>query len=168
MTDLSPSDVNSRFKLLPKPTIHPGKCACCGAVNCPVVDFGFSLIGYGAIMLCVNCLSEAARKVGMVSESTLSDNQRAADQIVNEYLVKNSLRVISDGQYDNLLQSVAGLFEFASSTGGLVPEKDSDPGIEQLAFFDAGDVGGSASGELADSNVAGGKGSNDLRDFTLG
>lgn len=168
MTDQSPSEVNSRFKLLPKPYNSPGKCACCGAVDRPVVDFGFSLLGYGVVVLCVLCLSEGARKVGMVSESLLSDNQRAADLIVTEYLEQRDLKVITNGQFESVLSAVAGLSEFADSTGGIVPEKDLDDGIAELATVNAEPGTKSSRTKLKDSDAAGSEGSNDLRDFTLG
>ena len=168
MIDQSPSEVNSRFKLLPKPYNSPGKCACCGAVDRPVVDFGFALLGYGVVVLCVLCISEAARKVGMVSETLLSDNQRATDQIVTEYLSQNNLKVITDEQFGSVLSAVAGLSEFAVSTGSLVPEKDLDDGIAELAAVNAKPSRKTSGSKLPDSDTISSKGPDDLRDFTLG
>ena len=168
MTDPSLSEINSRFKLLPIPTNSPGKCACCGAVDRPVVDFGFALLGYGVVMLCVLCISEAARKVGMVSETLLLDNQRATDQIVNEYLTSHELKVISNGQFELLLSAVAGFSEFANSASGLVSEENLDDGIAELAAVNAGLSGETGGVEHSDSNSSSSQGPDDLRDFTLG
>lgn len=168
MTDQSPSEINSRFKLLPVPINSPGKCACCGAVDRPVVDFGFALLGYGVVMLCTLCVSEAARKVGMVSENLLTDNQRAADLIVSEYLKDHELKVITNGQFELLLSAVAGFSEFASSSGDLVPKENTDDGVAELATVDAKPRKRPAKAERTDSDSAGGKGPDDLWDFTLG
>ena len=53
------SVINGRFKVSEKPLVAPGKCACCGAVDRPVVDFGFDVDFYGTILMCGNCLREA-------------------------------------------------------------------------------------------------------------
>lgn len=56
---LSEAQINGRFKFLERPASLPGKCACCGAVTKPVIDFGFDLDFYGVVYLCVDCLGEA-------------------------------------------------------------------------------------------------------------
>lgn len=56
---LPDSVVNGRFKSFERPNVAPGKCAVCGAVNKPVVDFGMTLDYYGAVQLCGDCISEA-------------------------------------------------------------------------------------------------------------
>lgn len=58
--------MSSRFQMLERPTIYPGACACCGAVDRPVVYFGVQIEyereGYGALLLCVFCCKQAASK----------------------------------------------------------------------------------------------------------
>lgn len=56
---LTEAQINGRFKFLERPAALPGKCACCGAVDKPVLDFGMDLDFYGAVYLCVECLGEA-------------------------------------------------------------------------------------------------------------
>lgn len=59
-------EVQSKFTVLEKPTLHPGHCICCGAVDRPVLEFGvdvdFDHLGYGRLMLCVTCIKQAASK----------------------------------------------------------------------------------------------------------
>ena len=58
---------SSRFTAHPWPPRFPGRCACCGAANRPVIEFGLS-IGYttpenneyGEVYLCFTCVVEAA------------------------------------------------------------------------------------------------------------
>lgn len=57
--ELSESVLNGRFKVSEKPLVAPGKCACCGAVDKPVVDFGFDVEFYGTVLLCGDCITEA-------------------------------------------------------------------------------------------------------------
>lgn len=56
---LSDSVLNGRFSVHEKPITAPGKCACCGSVNKPVVDFGFTVDYYGAVLMCGECIREA-------------------------------------------------------------------------------------------------------------
>lgn len=95
MEYLSPSP-NSRFKVLSHPAVAPGKCIICGAVNRPVVDFGMSVTGYGAIYFCCFCISEAAQPFGMVPATELADNEKATDAIVSDYLARNNYSVVKN------------------------------------------------------------------------
>lgn len=61
------SVINGRFKFLERPNVAPGKCACCGSVERPVVDFNFDLDFYGVVYLCTDCLREAADIAGITS-----------------------------------------------------------------------------------------------------
>lgn len=62
------SVINGRFKFLDRPAALPGKCACCGSVERPVVDFNFDLDFYGVVYLCVDCLGEAASIAGILND----------------------------------------------------------------------------------------------------
>lgn len=59
----------SKFMVLDRPFMFPGKSICCGTINGPVIDFG-GMADFegrdGAIYFCVNCLVEAALKTGLV------------------------------------------------------------------------------------------------------
>lgn len=50
---------NSRFHYVEPPFPLPGKCAVCGNVKRPVIDFGASIELYGAVLLCITCVAEA-------------------------------------------------------------------------------------------------------------
>lgn len=57
--ELSPRDINGRFRFYGPPFPLPGKCAVCGNVRTPVIDFGASVDGFGAILICQTCVEEA-------------------------------------------------------------------------------------------------------------
>lgn len=92
-------EVNSRFKVLERPVLSPGKCAVCGAVDRPVIDFGMDVKFYGAIYLCVTCVSEAAGRVGMIDAATHESEKLQAGQSVADYLLARNLRIITDEQH---------------------------------------------------------------------
>lgn len=90
----------SRFQVLPVPQVSPGKCACCGSVNRPVVDFGFDVDYYGTVYLCKNCVCEAATRFDMVPFSELEQERIARfnaqvvegriESVVKEYLAASN------------------------------------------------------------------------------
>lgn len=107
MTVPSVDNVNSRFKVVPEPNIMPGKCAVCGGVRGPVVDFGLNIQFYGAVFLCVPCVSEAGDRIGMVRpEDNVSQNLQTG-QSVEDFLTAHNLKVISNELYDLLTGLVA-------------------------------------------------------------
>lgn len=63
-TQIKGEEIQSKFQVLDKPTIHPGFCICCGSVERPVVDFGievdYEALGFGALLLCISCVTQAA------------------------------------------------------------------------------------------------------------
>ena len=118
---LSLSQINGRFQYLERPAALPGKCACCGAVDKPVIDFGFDLDFYGVIYLCVDCLGEAAQIALVNSASTGTEtvppppiNYEALDEYFRA--VTKSLNAIT-----NVLP--AGYFDVPDS---LLSEEDAD------------------------------------------
>lgn len=68
--ELPESVINGRFQFLDRPSVLPGKCAVCGSVERPVVDFGMQLDFYGAVLLCVDCIKEAASLIAKVEGAT--------------------------------------------------------------------------------------------------
>ena len=115
MTVPSVENVNSRFRILDEPNIMPGKCAVCGGVRGPVVDFGLNIQYYGAVMLCVTCVQEAGDRVGMVRpEVNVSDNLQTG-QSVAEFLEAHELKVVPNGLHDLLSSLVASYIATADS-----------------------------------------------------
>lgn len=85
--ELTESQINGRFRLLDKPVAMPGKCSVCGSVEREVLDFGLDVEFYGAVVICVSCLTEAAGLLDMVPGSKLRTArlvQQAHVQEVNE------------------------------------------------------------------------------------
>lgn len=101
-------DVNSRFRIMERPNIMPGKCAVCGGVDRPVVDFGLNIQFYGAVMLCVDCVSEAGVRVGMVRPEDNAEANLQTGQSVTEFLEAHNLKVITNELHDALAGVVAG------------------------------------------------------------
>ncbi len=64
------SVINGRFKFLERPAVAPGKCAICGSVERPVLDFGLDLDFYGCVYFCVHCLREAASVAGILGDES--------------------------------------------------------------------------------------------------
>lgn len=127
------SVINGRFKLLERPVALPGKCACCGAVDRPVVDFGFDLDFYGVVYLCTTCLGEASEVAGSTNVEALVTPPPIDYEALNEFF-----RRISDAfsRIDSILPDsyFAGDPELASaesdaeSSDGTIrePREDSD------------------------------------------
>lgn len=167
MTDLLPS---SRFRLLDKPTINPGKCAVCGGVETPVIDFGATVQFYGAVMICTTCLAEAARGIGMVPVSEVVDSQKAADQVVSEYIETHHLKVVTEAQYGTIVSAVAGLSSLVADGFFPLPVGDSEAAtqndssdFEQLVLFEFDDEGI----VTADDKSAGGEGPDGVSDSSI-
>ena len=57
--ELPESVINGRFRVTERPMAAPGKCAVCGAVSRPVVDFGMDVDFYGAVLFCFECILSA-------------------------------------------------------------------------------------------------------------
>jgi hypothetical protein len=94
-----------RFQLLPAPLMLPGVCACCGAGNKPVIDFGLQLEWHGAVYLCIDCITEAGTVVGLVPsaryEAVLEDlvklkaPQVEVQNAISEYIDRQRESAIS-------------------------------------------------------------------------
>lgn len=100
--------VNSRFQVTQRPVVSPGKCASCGSVERPVVDFGLDIDFYGTVYLCVDCISEAFN--AMVNDGAVPETQPAA---LPTWLIRdlNEYRTAAMG-------SIAALHAFLNSVSG--------------------------------------------------
>ena len=110
MTETDVLNTTSRFQLTEVPLVSPGKCAVCGSATKPVVDFGMTIQFYGAVLMCVECLSEASARIGMVPRSELEACEARLSQSFQDELNQRSLRVITDEQYELLSVAFASIF----------------------------------------------------------
>jgi len=78
------------------------------------VDFGANVNFYGAIYMCVTCVSEAGERIGMVRPENYAADTLQAGQSVTDYLQEHELKVISNELYDALF----GLVSRANDAGG--------------------------------------------------
>lgn len=131
MTD--PSVANARFQLLDRPLTLPGKCAVCGTADRSVVDFGADVDWFGAIYLCVSCLTEAAATIGMVSAERVSVAEQQAGQFIRDYLIDNDLMVVSSEWYERAADLFGGLPVSDAYIG--LPDRieDSGPAREEVS-----------------------------------
>lgn len=91
-----------RFQLTMKPMVSPAKCACCGAVDRPVLDFDMTIQFYGAVLLCITCLAEAGRIIGMVPGIELEAAELGATQSLSSQLTQLGMRAITDEQFESV------------------------------------------------------------------
>lgn len=93
--ELSESIINGRFQYSEKPLASPGKCAVCGAVDRPVIDFGMDLDYYGAVLMCVGCVRSAAEVAdlyeGKAAPVRTVPLQFLDVEAVNEYLARSNV-----------------------------------------------------------------------------
>ena len=135
---------DSRFQLLPLPVVSPGKCACCGAPDRPVVDFGMTIQFYGAVLLCVTCMTEAAAVIDMVPAVELIAAERVATSSFSEQLTQLGMRTITDDQFESITMAFSGLSDallhLESVDLDLVAETMPDPnqGVLEFDGFDSG------------------------------
>lgn len=97
--ELSESVINGRFQYSEKPLASPGKCAVCGAVDRPVIDFGFDVDYYGAVYFCVDCLRAAVHVAdlyeGSAQQTRTVPLQFLDVEAVNEYLARSNVAAIA-------------------------------------------------------------------------
>jgi hypothetical protein len=86
--ELTEAQINGRFQLVDRPLAAPGKCAVCGAVDRPVLDFGFDLDDYGVVYICVDDFKAGALLLGLVDVSQLVQPSLPEELqvLLNEYL----------------------------------------------------------------------------------
>lgn len=140
MTELSPPPAHtpySRFQLLPSPLVAPGKCACCGTVTRPVVDFAMTIEFYGAVYFCETCITEAASVIGMVTREVYDEARAGSTQSFTAALDEQGLKVVTNGQYDTIAVAVARLsdiFLFSGASDSPVPSAPA--GEAEPTLFD--------------------------------
>ncbi len=115
------SPVLERFQLLDKPIAAPGKCAVCGSVSKPVIDFNFNLDWYGAVYFCVECMQSAARAIGLVSiEEYTALAQENADVII-KFCEENSFVIVTREQYEQYKSFIGFLATSVSAIANSFP-----------------------------------------------
>lgn len=80
----------SRFQLIDDGAYPlPGKCACCGTVKGRMLDFGFTLDYYGAVLLCIPCCVSAIQVAGFNPEpQTVLPTPEFDTEEINELLTR--------------------------------------------------------------------------------
>lgn len=109
--DYAPAPLNSRFQTYPLPVSAPGNCAVCGAVDRPVVDFGMTIQFFGAVMICVMCMREASRLVGMVPSSELLTAEHNLTQSFEKQLDDKDLVAIPSERYHAIALALGGVLD---------------------------------------------------------
>lgn len=160
LPELAPT---SRFQIYASPLVSPGKCAVCGAVNQPVIDFGLNIDFYGAVMLCVtNCLPEAAKAIGMVDSSRVTAAEEGLALSIDAQLKTRNLVAITEESYHAINLAIAGLSDVLFSVDASRVDVVAESADEDFDFADrttgenkSGPVGSSEQ----DDNAAVGEGS---------
>lgn len=118
MTVLPPT---SRFQIVERPYVSPGKCVVCGATDRPVVDWNMDIEDYGTIYICLECGAELARSLGFVSPDEVAAIKLEAGQSISNYLAQTEQKVISDELYLALSDCVDRFVAFNAS-GAVHPD----------------------------------------------
>lgn len=115
------SPVLGRIKVLDRPFASPGKCAICGTVSRPVIDFNFNLDWYGAVYFCVECMADVGRVIGLVPLEEMRALVQENLNTVISYCHANNLVVISKEQYDNARSIVSALTSSLNDFNNIFP-----------------------------------------------
>ena len=140
----------SRFQLYPSPLVTPGKCAVCGAVDRPVVDFGMTLQFYGAVLLCVTCLTEAGAAIGLVPQTEVAKAEGLAQTTFEEQLASRDMKAIPNelvGTLDMAFGALSSvIFSLMSGDPNLVAGQTSESNDVNSddAQVNAGSIDGSS------------------------
>lgn len=144
MLELTESQLNGRFKLLPGPATLPGKCSVCGSAKRPVVDFDLYVEFYGAVVICVECFISAAEILDLVPGDKLRLAQlvqqnheheiKEAGRIANEYGAKLSDLLAEfaanlHGIYGSYSTEVHEISAVADESNSLPVEQKSEPAV---------------------------------------
>ena len=137
----------SRFKLTNLPLVTPGKCACCGAVDRPVVDFDMTVQFYGAVLLCITCLAEAARLIDMTDGANVRTAELSATLSLSTQLAQLGMRTITDEQFDCVLNAFDELNSIIDAIDPIPSEVEQKhcEGQERLFELDRDAAAGSGS-----------------------
>lgn len=115
----------SRFHLVDRPTVLPAKCMVCGNGSRPCIDFGFNFDRYGAVYICVECITEAGRVVGLISPSDITSERLKSEQSSNKYLNDNDLVAVPREFYDVATDAVRNLSDALSAAVFTTPVEDA-------------------------------------------
>lgn len=153
----------SRFQIMPSPIVSPGKCAVCGAVDQPVIDFGLNIDFYGAVLICVtSCVPEAARAIGMVDIAAVKAAEAGLAQSLEENLEAQNLVAITREQFDVINMAVSGLSDvllFARPSSVDVVAESADENSDNAESTDEQEQSGDTGSSEQDDNSAVGEGS---------
>jgi hypothetical protein len=148
---LSPREANSRFRYVEPPFPLPGKCAVCGNVKRPAVDFGASIDPYGAVLICIACVAESYEvlvREGLVEVPQAFDVEKLRIEVdrLRDDFGRNlaSMSNIFDA-YSGVLSSSYGYLADSEHQDTIGPPKDS--------------VKESTGSNKSTDNIAGSKGS---------
>lgn len=153
--ELSLSDLNGRFRFIERPFPLPGKCAVCGNVQTPVVDFGATVDGYGAVLICQLCVQQAFSllvKVGVVEvpQPVPVEDYLAVSETIHDGIKSalGDIRILLDA-YNDLSNRVSDEVSHGESEGSAGSSGEKPSGSEGTA----GQTG-NASGNKRPSRVS--------------
>lgn len=115
------SPVLERFQLLDKPIAAPGKCAVCGSVSKPVIDFNFNLDWYGAVYFCVECMASAARVINLVSMKEYTTLAQENADVIIKFCEENSFVIVTREQYEQYKSFIGFLATSVSAIANSFP-----------------------------------------------
>ncbi|MBK6790907.1 MAG: hypothetical protein IPG77_25665 [Betaproteobacteria bacterium] len=115
------SPVLERFQLLDKPIAAPAKCAICGSVSKPVIDFNFNLDWYGAVYFCVECMQAAARAIGLVSIKEYTALAQENADIIIKFCEENDFVIVTREQYEQYKSFIGFLATSVSAIANSFP-----------------------------------------------
>lgn len=115
------SPVLERFQLLDKPIAAPGKCAVCGSVSRPVIDFNFNLDWYGAVYFCIECMQAAAKAIGLVSIKEYTALAQENADVIIKFCEENSFVIVTREQYEQYKSFIGFLATSVSAIANSFP-----------------------------------------------
>ncbi|MBK6555965.1 MAG: hypothetical protein IPG16_01715 [Comamonadaceae bacterium] len=115
------SPVLERFQLLDKPIAAPAKCAICGSVSKPVIDFNFNLDWYGAVYFCVECMQAAARAIGLVSIKEYTALAQENADVIIKFCEENGFVIVTREQYEQYKSFIGFLATSVSAIANSFP-----------------------------------------------
>lgn len=100
-SEIRGEDLQSRFQVMDRPTLHPGICIVCGSAQRPVIvldpEVDFADLGFGALMLCSQCITQAASKFPAPETSTISlEDHKANISGVGKMIADELLQYVDD------------------------------------------------------------------------
>lgn len=107
---------NSRFQVYPSPVASPGKCGVCGAVDRPVVDFNMTIQFYGAVYICITCMTEAAQVINLVPKSDLIEAQDSLTQSFDKTLLEKDLVAIPRVDFAGIIVGLGTILSDVSNS----------------------------------------------------